>query len=96
MENHYHKKISVVSPNGGEQWPVGSNQTVTWSSVYINTDVCIEYSTNGGGAWQLVVEATENDGEYVWQVPNSLTNNGLIRISNVPDNDVSDELPYLN
>ena len=40
----------VTAPNGGENWTVGTSQTITWSQSGVSS-VKIEYSTNGGSGW---------------------------------------------
>jgi len=38
--------ITVTSPNGGE-WPIGSTQTVTWTSSWLDGNVKIQLSRDG-------------------------------------------------
>ena len=40
--------ITVVSPNGGGNWSVGSTQNVIWNSVGVTGDVNIDLSVDGG------------------------------------------------
>ncbi|MBN1414080.1 MAG: hypothetical protein JW973_03175, partial [Bacteroidales bacterium] len=51
-------QIAVTSPNGGEDWQVGSMQNITWTSAGTSGNVHIEYSTNNGGAWTDVIAST--------------------------------------
>ncbi len=61
--------ITVVSPNGGEQWPGGSTQTITWTSTGTIANVKIFYSTNGGKKWANITDSTLNTGSYDWTLP---------------------------
>nr|NIO82508.1 hypothetical protein [Candidatus Aminicenantes bacterium]NIQ68369.1 hypothetical protein [Candidatus Aminicenantes bacterium]NIT24412.1 hypothetical protein [Candidatus Aminicenantes bacterium] len=73
--------ITVTSPNGGEQWQMGSQQTITWSSEGGGGNVMIEYSINGDRTWKKITASTENDGSYNWLIPNQPSDNCLIRVS---------------
>jgi hypothetical protein len=61
--------ITVTSPNGGEQWPGGSTQTITWTSTGTIANVKIFYSTNGGVRWTNITNSTPNGGSYDWTLP---------------------------
>ncbi len=50
--------ITVNSPNGGEDWTVGTDHNITWTSSGV-TGVDIEYSTNGGTDWSSIVKAKD-------------------------------------
>ena len=50
----------------------------------------IEYSTDGGTNWNIVVSATPNDGIHTWAVPNTITSQALIRINNVGNTSLFD------
>ena len=81
--------ITVISPNGGEIWTVGSTQSVTWSSTGTVGNVKIEYSFNNGSGWSTMVSSTANDGNYSWTVPAVSSSNCKVRISET-DGDPSD------
>jgi uncharacterized protein YjdB/alpha-acetolactate decarboxylase len=73
--------IILTSPNGGETWPIGSTQNITWTSSGTSGNVRIEYSTNNGSTWTGIISSTPDDGNYQWTVPNTPSSNCLIRIS---------------
>lgn len=83
--------ITVTSPNGGESWEVESGQNITWTSIGIKGDVKLEYSSDNGASWELIAASAPNNGIYAWTIPNVLSNNCLVRISEVdPDQGISD------
>ena len=67
--------VTVTSPNGGENWPVGTSQTITWTASDnsgVVTSIDIYYSTNGGATYPYTIATGEtNDGAYTWTVPNT-------------------------
>jgi hypothetical protein len=73
--------ITVISPNGGEKWTVGTTQNVTWSFTGKVSNVKIEYSTNNGIGWSTMVLSTPNDGIFSWTVPAVSSSNCKVRIS---------------
>ncbi|MFH0734579.1 MAG: T9SS type A sorting domain-containing protein [bacterium] len=88
----YSPNITIISPNGGENWRVGTSQNITWSSSNIN-NVKIEYTTNNGTNWSTVIASTPaNTGSYAWLIPNMVSSTCKVRISDVTEptlNDVS-------
>jgi hypothetical protein len=88
--------ITVTSPNGGEEWPVGKPQTITWTCEGNVENVIIQCSFNGGTTWKTIAVSTENDGQFDWITPNRPSDNCLIRViaGDVDEGpaDVSDEV----
>ncbi len=62
--------ITVVSPNGGEVWPAGSTQTITWTYENLSGEVYITlYEPN---TWSHIVisDGTPIEtGSYAWTIP---------------------------
>jgi len=83
--------IVVTSPNGGEEWPVGSVQEITWltGSAPVG-NVRLEYSTDNGVNWVEIVSETENDGVYEWEVPDAVSSQCLIKVSEAADGNPAD------
>jgi len=85
--------IEIVSPNGGEQWGIGSNQEISWMS-NASTPVKIEYSKDDFIADINVIASGEpNDESFDWSVPIDISDTVKVRISLTSDpnlNDVSD------
>ncbi|HVP35687.1 MAG TPA: cohesin domain-containing protein [Terriglobales bacterium] len=73
--------ITVTSPNGGENWIVGSSHNITWTTSNYNANVKIEYSTNAGSTWSTVIASTSNTGTYSWTIPNAPTTQARARVS---------------
>ncbi|MHA1280181.1 MAG: DNRLRE domain-containing protein [Candidatus Helarchaeota archaeon] len=73
---------TIISPNGGESWQVGTTQTISWSSSGndCGSSVKLEYSTNGGSSWTTIISSTSNDGSYSWTVPNTPTSQARVRV----------------
>jgi hypothetical protein len=73
--------ISVSSPNGGENWQVGSVHNITWTSIGTSGTVKIDFSTDKGSTWPTVIASTPDDGTYLWNVPNTPSANCLVRVT---------------
>ena len=78
-----HPILTITSPNGGEEWEVGSTQYITWNSTGSVGNVKIEYSINYGSSWSTIVPSTPNDGTYSWTIPNVVSSQCCVRISDV-------------
>lgn len=89
------RPLTVLSPNGGEQWAVGSTQQIAWESYEVISGVLIEYSTDNGAGWQTVDPNAPNTGSYQWMIPDANSQQCLVRVSKVGDPaayDVSDNV----
>jgi len=73
--------ISVTSPNGGENWRVGEVHDITWTSKNFSGNVKIEYSTNAGSTWNIIIASTANDGVHPWTIPDTPTTQGRVKVS---------------
>ncbi len=82
--------ISIISPNGGESWLVGSSHNITWILNGV-TNFKIEYTTNGGISWiQVIASTTANNGSFTWTVPNTPSANCKVRISDASNSTIND------
>jgi hypothetical protein len=87
--------LIITSPNGGEKWVVGSQEVIQWERVGSITKVQLEYSNNGGKTFLPIAEPLPNSGSYTWDVPDAITTEALVRITDVDDvtvTDTSDDL----
>jgi hypothetical protein len=82
--------IRVTSPNGGEAWDVGTTQSITWTSSWSVGNVKIEYSTDNGGTWSTITDAVENNGSYSWVIPNTVSGQCLVKVSEAADGSPAD------
>jgi hypothetical protein len=79
--------FAVTSPNGGESYPAGSTQTITWNNAATNAapfnvpNVKISFSTDGGLTYPTTILAsTANDGTESVSMPATVTTTARIKI----------------
>jgi len=82
--------ITILYPNGGEIFCGNTSQIILWSSQNFTGNVKIEYSTNGGTNWSLIVASTINNGSQTWTVPNISSDSCRIKISDATDGNPTD------
>ena len=83
--------ISVTSPNGGEKWQVDSVKYIRWNNISSVSNVNIDYSTDGGANWtSIATNVTASTGQYAWTVPNTVTGNALVKITDASNSSVYD------
>jgi RHS repeat-associated protein len=75
--------LVLVSPNGGERLAVGSVHVITWTSNGEISEIGLEYSTDNGLIWIEIAASAANSGSYDWTVPAAISDNCLVRISEV-------------
>lgn len=87
-------EVTVVSPNGGEVWQTGSSRDIRWTSTNL-ANVKIEYTTNNGAEWIVIVASTPSDGVFTWDpIPDVNSTLCRVRISDALDGlpaDISDD-----
>lgn len=87
--------LKITSPNGGEDWDVGSAQTITWTNYGgFSGNVDVDYSTNDGQTWSSIASNIANTGSRAWTMPNVPSTQCLIRVKEngvpIQRQDVSD------
>ncbi len=83
------QSISVVSPNGGEVWDIGTSQNITWSSSGV-AQVNIEVSEDNGLTWSLLGTVNATPAGFTWNVSGSGTMQARVRITDAGNNTVTD------
>jgi hypothetical protein len=80
--------ISLMTPNGGESWPAGSEQWISWNSANVASGA-IEYSMDGT-TWKPVASGVNMSyGSYLWTLPQGASPNSRVRISGGGKSDTS-------
>jgi len=78
--------ITIVTPNGGEQFVAGNTHAIKWVGTNLIGGVRLEYSVDAGNTW-FYIENIFNQpfgGTYYWQVPFDITTHALVRASFLP------------
>lgn len=70
-------KITITSPNGGEQWQSGSTQTIKWSdSLFTSTSHYIVFITQAnGGAYGIAANDVYGQNYFNWKVGEVMNGN---------------------
>jgi hypothetical protein len=63
--------ITVTAPNGGETWETGETATIRWTSVDVPGNIDIELY-KGSSFLETIIDDTDNDGAYSWDIPDNL------------------------
>lgn len=63
--------ITVIAPNGGESWVLGTSQVVIWDAEHVRGNVRI-YLVRGGLVRWSIGEAPASAGVWTWQPAISL------------------------
>lgn len=93
--DHESPEITLISPNGGESWPLSSPQIVRWVSSRSLVNVKLELSLNNGISFNSLADSLTGT-SYQWTVSNaSQTTQALIRVAGTdttgPDLTISDK-----
>ncbi len=84
--------ITVVSPNGGEVWPITSQQEILWSWTDVIPMVDIDLSVDGGQTYEISLAADiENTGSFLVEaVGDWSSDSAKIRVSSSSEQEVND------
>lgn len=75
--------ITLLAPNGGNNWTSGTPVSVTWSTTGIVNYVNMDLSTDGGATFRSLVYNTTNSGSKTVTVPYYASSNCLVRVQSV-------------
>ncbi len=83
-------EVTVIAPNGGEDWLIGSFQNITWNEILVG-NVRIDLFKSGVFHSEIT-GGTVNDSVYIWQIPSTLPpgSDYKVRISSVIESSVFD------
>ena len=82
--------LTAISPNGGENWAVGSKQNITWNSASLGGYVRIQLSRDGGVTWTSVASHASNSGSLTCTVTSPATTRARIKVSSVSNPSIYD------
>lgn len=89
--NNLNPTVSVLSPNGGELIIAGDSVAISWRYTTIPL-LKIEYSTSNGASWTTISNSVPSASQSInWKVPDVVSTNMIIRISDASDNTIHDE-----
>jgi surfactin synthase thioesterase subunit len=82
--------VTVTTPNGGEDWLIGSSQKISWND---NFPENVEIQLYKGGIFHsLITPSTASDGLYTWNISPAIESGSdyKIRIASVVDGNIFD------
>lgn len=83
--------VELTYPIGGEGFAPGDAQKIRWDAHGTSGSFTLEYSTNGGSTWNTISNgAGQALRSFNWTVPNTITGQARVRISNGGNSDMSD------
>jgi hypothetical protein len=84
--------ITVVFPNGGEILKADRGQELMWSALeYEETyPLRLEYSKDSGRRYEAIMKETENDGSFLWKVPDIEISTARIKVCDGNNSDICD------
>ena len=76
--------ITLVSPNGGEEWCAGTTETIIWTQNFVGNVVIQLFK--GGFFHSEIFGSTPNDSSMIWNIPFNMSGSDYkIKISSVND-----------
>jgi hypothetical protein len=75
--------ITVLDPNGGENWRAGQARNIQWRSAGVPGSVRIDLARDGVHFTETIAGATTNDGVDRWTVTGPATSTARIRVCTI-------------
>jgi hypothetical protein len=87
------ESINVLSPDGGENWIVGTTREITWTSGGETGESGFIELIKGGSLTSTIIPNTPNDGSFSWDIPTDLETGTdyRIRITSLSDPSITDD-----
>ncbi len=77
--------IAILRPRGGDTLIGGTTQEVVWQGPTSQRRLCLEFSIDDGGHWQVLDANAPFSGRLFWQVPGAVQSDAcLIRATPLP------------
>jgi hypothetical protein len=86
------ERVTVTYPNMGESFVPGETESLHWDAVNTSGSFLLEYSANNGTTWNNIATVAGTETNYAWIVPNLITGNAKIRVTNGTNIDISDDV----
>lgn len=86
--------FKIVFPNGNDEIPVNSIQTIKWYTAGNTQNVRILLSRDGGTSFETIIASTPNSGFFNWTVTGPETFAAVIKIVDVSDSLVQTASQY--
>ena len=84
------KCLLVISPNGGEDWQLGTPRTIRWNGGD-SSAIDIDYSPDAGATWKPIATRVDaSAGSDTWIIPQDASPLSLIRITDSTHPEISD------
>lgn len=91
ITNQEEQTLSILSPNGGEEFEAGTTQNVTWQGTGV-ANVDVQFTTNNGLSWQSIASNIENSGAVEWSLSIGLNSPQCkVRVKDAEDDNPVDE-----
>jgi hypothetical protein len=71
--------VTVTAPNGGQSWPVGSRQRLTWTAQNLDSSDSIKLSLVDGATVTEIATVPYDQTSYLWTVGGATTSTARIR-----------------
>ncbi|NVJ08920.1 polysaccharide deacetylase family protein [Myxococcus sp. AM001] len=81
--------LVLDAPTGGEDFVVGQEVEVRWSSLGDVRTLDVAYFTEASATWMPVATSVENTGHLIWRVPDVPSREALLRVASTTDETVS-------
>lgn len=77
--------LTLISPNGGESWLVGSRHLITWNAGNLSRGSLVVFSsTNGGASWDTLADTLHySSRSYLWEVSGPAGTQNRIKVADV-------------
>lgn len=82
--------LTLTYPVGGERFVPSTQEIIHWDAINATSTTSLEYSVDNGTNWTAMATLPPSNINYTWTVPNNVSGQCLIRITNGTLTDESD------
>jgi photosystem II stability/assembly factor-like uncharacterized protein len=78
------RSLTVITPNGGQYWDIGSSRALEWTSQNISGNIRIELNRSyPSGNWESIADSVSNTGSCPWVVTGPATTSARVRLTSL-------------
>ncbi|PQJ33096.1 peptidase S8 [Nonlabens arenilitoris] len=87
-------QLTITYPNGGESLTPNSTEFIQWDATNTSGNLTLEYSIDNGISWNSITTVNNTALLYEWTVPNDISGQCIVRISDSNGNTDSSDNPF--
>ena len=75
------RSLELIYPKGGEHFAPCQDVLIQWKGQAVDHPIILSFSADNGNQWNPIDTVNGTEFSYLWHVPATITDNGIIKVS---------------